>query len=76
MHKLHVRNQIAKARQIRQSAEIAKAAVEQAQTTNEQVESLSNAANKIGEVFSLINDIASQANLSGAKRHDRGGTCR
>ena len=50
-------------RQIKQSAEIAKAAVEQAQKTNEQVEGLSNAANKIGEVISLINDIASQTNL-------------
>ena len=50
-------------RQIRQSAEIAKAAVEQAQKTNDQVEGLSNAANKIGEVVNLINDIASQTNL-------------
>ena len=50
-------------RQIKQSADIAKAAVEQAQKTNEQVEGLSNAANKIGEVVSLINDIASQTNL-------------
>lgn len=50
-------------RQIKQSAEIAKAAVVQAQKTNEEVEGLSNAANKIGEVVNLINDIASQTNL-------------
>ncbi|MFT5488609.1 MAG: methyl-accepting chemotaxis protein, partial [Alphaproteobacteria bacterium] len=50
-------------RQIKQSAEIAKAAVDQAQKTNEEVEGLSNAANKIGEVVNLINDIASQTNL-------------
>lgn len=50
-------------RQIKQSAEIARAAVEQAQKTNEEVEGLSSAAQKIGEVVNLINDIASQTNL-------------
>ncbi|KAF0118728.1 MAG: methyl-accepting chemotaxis protein [Rhodospirillaceae bacterium] len=35
----------------------------QAQHTNEIVQGLANAANKIGEVVKLINDIASQTNL-------------
>ena len=35
----------------------------QAQHTNEMVQGLANAANKIGEVVKLINDIASQTNL-------------
>lgn len=50
-------------RQVTESATIAKNAVEDARATNEKVQGLSDAANKIGEVVDLINDIASQTNL-------------
>jgi methyl-accepting chemotaxis protein len=50
-------------RQVTQSANIAGRAVEDANRTNAQVRSLAEAAQKIGEVVSLINDIASQTNL-------------
>jgi methyl-accepting chemotaxis protein len=50
-------------RQVRNSAEIAASAVSQAQQTNTKIEGLSVAANRIGEVVKLINDIAEQTNL-------------
>jgi len=50
-------------RQVTDSADIAKSAVEEAAKTNASVEGLAVAANKIGEVVELINDIASQTNL-------------
>jgi methyl-accepting chemotaxis protein len=49
--------------QVSEAARIASAAVEQARTTDSIILSLSEAANRIGEVVSLINDIAGQTNL-------------
>ncbi len=48
---------------IRNSSEIANAAVEQAERSNEMVQSLSKAALAIGEVVDLITGIAGQTNL-------------
>ena len=50
-------------RQVSQSADITKAAVHEANETNAIVGNLAEAANRIGEIVSLINDIASQTNL-------------
>ena len=50
-------------RQVSHSATIAAAAMDEAERTNGMVESLSEAAGKIGQVVSLINAIASQTNL-------------
>ncbi len=50
-------------RQMTESARIAGQAVEQATRTNVTIQGLSDAAQKIGTVVSLINDIASQTNL-------------
>ncbi|CAK0754176.1 methyl-accepting chemotaxis protein [Azospirillaceae bacterium] len=50
-------------RQVSESAHIATVAVEEANRTNVTVASLSEAAQKIGEVVGLINNIASQTNL-------------
>lgn len=50
-------------RQVAQSAAMANQAVEKAEQTNAKVEGLSEASQKIGEVVSLINDIAAQTNL-------------
>ena len=50
-------------RQVAESAKIAGQAVGEAQTTDQKVQSLSEAAQKIGEVIGLINDIAAQTNL-------------
>jgi methyl-accepting chemotaxis protein len=50
-------------RQVSESATIAREAVGQAQATDHQVEALSAAAARIGEVVRLINEIASQTNL-------------
>ncbi|MEX2453244.1 MAG: nitrate- and nitrite sensing domain-containing protein [Rhodospirillaceae bacterium] len=50
-------------RQVSKSSEIARSAVERAQSTNEKVLGLSVSAQKIGDVVELINDIASQTNL-------------
>ncbi|HLO75084.1 MAG TPA: globin-coupled sensor protein, partial [Magnetospirillum sp.] len=47
-------------RQVSHSAAIASAAMDEAERTNGMVESLSEAAGKIGQVVKLINDIASQ----------------
>ncbi len=50
-------------RQVGESARIAKDAAAQADTTNERVRALEAAAQKIGDVVKLINDIAGQTNL-------------
>ncbi len=50
-------------RQVGQSAEIAKDAVKEAAETDIIVRSLAKAANRIGDVVKLINDIAAQTNL-------------
>ena len=50
-------------RRVTHSSEIAASAVRQAEGANAKVESLVEAAQKIGEVVSLINDIADQTNL-------------
>ena len=50
-------------RQVIQSSEIARRAVEDADHTNEQVRTLAEGAEKIGAVVQLISDIASQTNL-------------
>ncbi len=50
-------------RQVTQSADIAQTAVTDADRANTEVEGLAEAAQKIGDVVSLINDIASQTNL-------------
>jgi methyl-accepting chemotaxis protein len=50
-------------RQVTQSSRIAGRAVEEAGRTNATVGGLAEAAQKIGEVVALINDIASQTNL-------------
>ncbi len=50
-------------RRVDQAAKISKAASDETVRTNEMVQSLAAAANRIGEVVQLINDIASQTNL-------------
>lgn len=50
-------------RQVADSAKIAQEAVSQADVTNKQIDGLSEAAQKIGEVVNLISDIAEQTNL-------------
>ncbi|MBX9635017.1 MAG: cache domain-containing protein, partial [Magnetospirillum sp.] len=50
-------------RQVQASSTISGEAVVEAQRTNELVEGLAQSATRIGEVVSLINDIASQTNL-------------
>jgi len=50
-------------RQVAQSSDIARQAVDQAERTNGIVGGLNQAAQKIGEVVELINNIASQTNL-------------
>jgi methyl-accepting chemotaxis protein len=49
--------------EVAQSSRIIAGAVEQATATNEHVQGLANAAQTIGEVVQLINDIAGQTNL-------------
>jgi methyl-accepting chemotaxis protein len=51
------------ARQVDESARITGDAVTETERTNTEVQGLANAAEKIGEVVGLINDIASQTNL-------------
>lgn len=51
------------AQQVNESANVAGAAASQANTTNEQVQGLANAAQKIGDVVKLITAIAEQTNL-------------
>ena len=50
-------------RQVQASSTISSEAVAEAQRTNQLVEGLAQSAARIGEVVSLINDIASQTNL-------------
>jgi methyl-accepting chemotaxis protein len=50
-------------RQVSESAKVAAKAVDDAQHTNSQVRGLAEAAQKIGDVVKLINDIAGQTNL-------------
>ncbi|MGE5539128.1 MAG: methyl-accepting chemotaxis protein [Gemmatimonas sp.] len=50
-------------RQVGQSSRITQGAVEQATKTNVQIKTLAEAANRIGDVVKLINDIAGQTNL-------------
>jgi len=50
-------------RQVAQSAQMAQDAVSNATETNAKIEGLADAAEKIGEVVNLINDIAAQTNL-------------
>jgi methyl-accepting chemotaxis protein len=50
-------------RQVSESAEIARKAVDEAKRTSGQVDKLSASADKIGEVVKLISDIAGQTNL-------------
>jgi methyl-accepting chemotaxis protein len=50
-------------RQVQDSARIAGTAVQQAQITNERINDLAQAANRIGAVVELINTIAGQTNL-------------
>jgi methyl-accepting chemotaxis protein len=50
-------------RQVSESTRVAGQAVDQVQSTNGQVRSLAEAAEKIGDVVKLINDIAAQTNL-------------
>ncbi|HSV30144.1 MAG TPA: methyl-accepting chemotaxis protein, partial [Candidatus Omnitrophota bacterium] len=50
-------------RQVSESSRVADEAVSEAARTDETVKSLTQASTKIGDVVSLINDIASQTNL-------------
>ncbi|MBK8158354.1 MAG: MCP four helix bundle domain-containing protein [Rhodospirillaceae bacterium] len=50
-------------RQVTESAQIARAAADQARVTNERIDQLAGAANKIGDVVTMISDIANQTNL-------------
>jgi methyl-accepting chemotaxis protein len=50
-------------RQVEQSSTVSSRAAEQAKTTDHEVETLSQAATKIGEVVKLISDIADRTNL-------------
>jgi methyl-accepting chemotaxis protein len=50
-------------RQVNDAAEFSKQAVESAKVTDRTVQGLTDAAQKIGKVVELINDIASQTNL-------------
>jgi len=50
-------------RRVSHSAEISSKAVEAAENTNQTIRDLAEAAQKIGEVVDLINDIANQTNL-------------
>ncbi len=50
-------------RQVTQSAQIARSAVQEAERTNDGIRSLAEAAEAIGEVVGLIDDIASQTKL-------------
>ena len=50
-------------RQVQQSAGISQNAATEAEAANQKIDGLAASAQKIGEVVSLINDIASQTNL-------------
>jgi methyl-accepting chemotaxis protein len=63
-------------KQVKRSAEIAEKAAEEALRTNSVVEGLATGTQKIGEVVTLIQNIASQTNLLAFKRHHRSGPSR
>jgi len=50
-------------RQVSESSNISKRAVDQARRTNDTVQGLASASHKIGEIVDLISDIAEQTNL-------------
>ena len=50
-------------RRVSESAAITREAAQEAQITNGKIEGLAESAHKIGEIVTLINDIASQTNL-------------
>ncbi len=50
-------------RQVQQSSDVARDAVDRGNRANEQIEGLTEASQKIGEVLGLITDIANQTNL-------------
>ncbi|MBP2228494.1 methyl-accepting chemotaxis protein [Azospirillum agricola] len=50
-------------RHVGEATQVAQRAVSEAQSTNDTVKGLANAANRIGEVVELINSIAAQTNL-------------
>lgn len=50
-------------RRLGQTAEVVRVAANEAQTTNQDIEALAQAAQKIGDVINLIRDIAGQTNL-------------
>ncbi len=50
-------------RQVNQSSDIAKQAVDETRETNSKIQALANAVSRIGEVVELINSIADQTNL-------------
>jgi methyl-accepting chemotaxis protein len=49
--------------QVGQTARVVRLAVDQAQTTNEDIDALANVAQRIGDVIKMIRDIAGQTNL-------------
>ncbi|MCF8480103.1 MAG: cache domain-containing protein [Rhodospirillum sp.] len=51
------------ASQVQKAAEVAQRAVHESRTTNERVSGLATAVDKVGEVVTLITDIANQTNL-------------
>jgi len=51
------------ARQLTESADVVRSAVNEAQVTNQDINALAHAAQKIGDVVELIRDIAGQTNL-------------
>jgi methyl-accepting chemotaxis protein len=51
------------ARQLEQTTELVRVAVAEAQTTNDEIATLAQSAQKIGDVVKLIRDIAGQTNL-------------
>ena len=63
-------------RQVAQSSRISGKAVNDARRTDVIVHALAEGAEKVGAVVGLITSIASQTNLSGPERHDRGGAGR
>jgi len=54
---------------LNQTAEVVRLAVGEAQATNQDIDALAQAAQKIGDVIKLIRNIAGQTNLLGAQCH-------
>ncbi len=59
-------------RQVADSSRVAGEAVEQANQTNARINSLSQAANRIGDVVKLITSVAEQTNLLALNADHRG----